>query len=92
MVITESMAHGAIPIKKDVGGINEHVLNNEHGIVICDTEQEKIVKSFTDSIVELIKNKQKIDFLSQNAYSYAHSNFQIKKFNDSYNKLLFKQN
>ncbi|MFH6994851.1 glycosyltransferase family 4 protein [Flavobacterium sp. FlaQc-48] len=92
MVIMESMAHGVIPITTNVGGITEHIVNGKNGIVVYDVEEQEIVKKITDSIVELINNKTQIQKISENASLYAHSNFQIKKFNDSYQKLLFKQN
>lgn len=37
----------------------------------------------------MISNKKMIDAA---AYLYAHSNFQIRKFNDSYIKILFEEN
>ncbi|WP_428231303.1 glycosyltransferase family 4 protein [Flavobacterium sp.] len=91
MVIMESMAYGVIPVTTNVGGISEHIINGENGIVIYDDDDdETIVKSFTNTILTLIDNKEKIKKISGNAYLYAHSNFQIKKFNDNYQKLLFK--
>ncbi|WP_419135325.1 glycosyltransferase family 4 protein [Flavobacterium sp. T12S277] len=91
MVIMEAMAHGVVPITTNVGGITEHIVNDENGIVIDDTDEQIIVEKFTASIAELIMNINYREKIAQNAYLYAHNNFQIQKFNDSYKKLLFRQ-
>lgn len=91
MVIMESMAQGVIPIATNVGGISEHIINNENGILINDGEEGKMASDFTNSIENLLLNKEQMAVLSKKGYDYAHSNFQIKKFNDSYKHILFKE-
>ena len=88
MVIMESMAHGVIPITTNVGGIGEHIINNENGILIDDNNEEEIVKKFTESIIVLIKDREKLERISKNAFLYAYSNFQISQFNAQYKRLL----
>jgi glycosyltransferase involved in cell wall biosynthesis len=90
MVIMESMALGVIPIATNVGGISEHILNNENGILINDEGEDKMVSDFINSIEHLLLDKEHMALMSKNAYDYAHSNFSIKKFNDSYRQLLSK--
>ncbi|TDE28044.1 glycosyltransferase [Flavobacterium ranwuense] len=91
MVIMEAMAKGVIPITTNVGGISEHIINNQNGILVSDGDKEKIVSDFINSIEKLLLSKEQMNVLSKNAYQYAHLNFQIKNFNDSYFKLLFKE-
>lgn len=90
MVIMESMAQGVITIATNVGGISEHIINNENGILINDGGEGKMVSDFTNSIEHLLLDKEQMALLSKKAYDYAHSNFSIKKFNDSYGQLLSK--
>ncbi|KDN53985.1 glycosyltransferase family 4 protein [Flavobacterium seoulense] len=91
MVIMESMAQGVIPIATDVGGLCEHIINNKNGVLINDGDEDIIVSDFVDSVGKLISDKEQMVVLSQNAYQYAHTNFQIEKFNDSYKQALFKK-
>jgi L-malate glycosyltransferase len=91
MVIMESMAQGVIPITTNVGGIREHIINNNNGVLINDGHEEQIVEDFVNVIENLMSDKVQMDMLSKNAYNYAHSNFQIQKFNDSYKQILFKK-
>jgi len=91
MVIMESMALGVIPIATNVGGISEHITNNENGILINDGGEGKMVSDFINSIENLLLDKEQMALLSKKAYDYAHSNFSIKKFNDSYGQLLSKE-
>lgn len=91
MVIMESMAQGVIPIATNVGGISEHIINNKNGVLINDSEEIQIVKEFVSVLENLLLDKEKRGILSQNAYEYARSNFQIRKFNASYKQILFKK-
>lgn len=92
MVIMESMIQGVIPISTDVGGIGEHIRNNENGILIKDTDDfNMLISNFTETIMMLIKNKEQLNKLSENAFSYANTNFGIQKFNDNYFNLLLNE-
>lgn len=87
MVIMESMLQGVVPISTDVGGISEHITNYENGVLITNTEGEKIISAFTNAIELLVKDKVKIQGLSQNAFNYSKNNFGINQFNENYKKL-----
>jgi glycosyltransferase involved in cell wall biosynthesis len=87
MVIMESMLQGVIAISTDVGGISEHITNNENGVLIRNATNEKIVLDIITVISQLVNNKAKMEKLSQNAFSYAQNNFGIDAFNESYKKL-----
>ena len=87
MVIMESMAHGVIPITTDVGGINEHIMNGENGILISDGNEEKIVFDFINAIELLIIDNKKMEIMSKNAFEYAQSHFSIEQFNINYRRL-----
>lgn len=87
MVIMESMIHGAIPVCTNVGGIHEHIINMENGILINDTNEEELIEAFTSKISYLIKNIDVAKKLSDNAFNYSVENFSIEKFSRSYQKL-----
>lgn len=87
MVIIESMIHGAIPICTDVGGIHEHITNMENGILIDDVNEEELIEAFIIELSYLIKNKDVIKKISNNAFNYSVENFSIDKFSQSYQKL-----
>ncbi len=91
MVIMEGMAQGVIPVATNVGGISEHIINNKNGVLIDDSDEHTVVSDFVNSIEELLRDNERMTMLSQNAYHYAHSNFQVQKFNDTYNQILFKK-
>ncbi|MHB1105162.1 MAG: glycosyltransferase [Lutibacter sp.] len=92
MVIMESMIHGVIPISTDVGSISEHIINNENGILIKDTgDFNMLISNFTETIMMLIKNKEQLNKLSENAFTYANINFGIQKFNYNYFNLLLNE-
>lgn len=87
MVIMEGMSFGVIPISTNVGGINEHIKNRKNGILIDDIEEPEIIESFCKAIIELHKNPEFLNKLTNESFLYAKENFGIEKFNESYNKL-----
>lgn len=88
MVLMESMPFGVVPICTNVGGIHEHILNGENGILIEDTDANKLIDAFTVSIENLIENKPALNLLAQKASHYATSHFDISSFNNAYKELL----
>lgn len=92
MVIIEAMANGVIPICTNVGGISEHIHNNQNGILIDDSEDEgEIVPQFIKEINILLKNESLISELSLNAYKYSREHFDIETFNKKYRKYLLNE-
>lgn len=88
MVIMEAMSNGVIPIVTNVGGISEHLTNGENGILIAEEIESKIIEAFSNSIIQLIEDANRRNNLAQNCFSYAHENFGIDKFNNSYRELV----
>ncbi len=43
MVMMEAMSYGVIPITTNVGGINEHIIHNENGLLINAKHEDEIV-------------------------------------------------
>ena len=87
MVMMEAMSHGVIPISTNVGGINEHIIHNENGLLINEKYEDEIVNSFCNQILNLIENSKDRDRISKSAFDYASKHFGIDKFNQSYKNL-----
>ena len=87
MVMMEAMSHGVIPISTNVGGINEHIIHNENGLLINEKYEDEIVNSFCNQILNFIKNSKDKDRISRSAFDYASKHFGIDKFNQSYKNL-----
>lgn len=87
MVMMEAMAHGVIPISTNVGGIKEHITNNENGLLIDEANEEEIVNLFCEHILNLVKNTEEKNRISKAAFEYASEHFGIDKFNQSYKKI-----
>lgn len=87
MVIMEAMANGVIPIATDVGGVSEHVVNQENGILISEQGDQQISNAIFEVLRKLLGNKTERERLSQNAYYYAQENFGIDRFQEDYKKI-----
>ena len=88
MVIMEAMIHGVVPITTNVGAISEHIVNYENGIIINDNQDEEIVfNDFMREIKFIIENKKIFEKISNNAFEYAKSKFNIISFNEKYDTL-----
>lgn len=88
MVITEAMFFGVIPVATNVGGINEHILNQQNGILIKNSDNaDLLISNFVFELDLLINDIPKFKTLSANAAEYARLNFGINKFNASYRNL-----
>jgi glycosyltransferase involved in cell wall biosynthesis len=87
MVMMEAMSHGVIPISTNVGGINEHIIHNENGLLINEKQEDEIVNSFCNQILNLTENSKDRDRISKSAFDYASKHFGIDKFNQSYKNL-----
>ncbi|MES2592728.1 MAG: glycosyltransferase [Bacteroidota bacterium] len=88
MVIMEAMMQGVVPISTNVGGISEHVKNNTNGILIDSIESDEIVKDIERAIEYFINNRDELKQMSVNAHNYAITNFNKKRFVESYQKIL----
>ncbi|WP_276382048.1 glycosyltransferase family 4 protein [Flavobacterium sp. H4147] len=88
MVIMEGMSHGVIPVSTNLEGIREHITSAFNGILIHETDENKMVVAFCESIEKLIDNSEERNLLSKQCFEYAQKHFGIEKFNTSYQKIL----
>jgi glycosyltransferase involved in cell wall biosynthesis len=88
LVIMEAMAHGAVPVSTDVGGISSHVSHGTNGLLIQAESEEEIVASLVAALTLLAEDRQMLNQLSINAYRYAREHFAPQKFCQAYRRLL----
>ena len=89
MVIMEAMSFGVVVISTNVGGINEHISNNENGILIENHDNVLLIKNdFINQINNLLQNKLLLEKLANNSISYSKQHFDIQEFNKNYQELL----
>jgi glycosyltransferase involved in cell wall biosynthesis len=88
MVIMEAMANGVVVITTDVGGIRDHIVDGENGILISSVAEGNIVNDFVEAIKVLNSDRNRLNELSVNAYNYAKMNFGKENFMRSYRDLL----
>ena len=88
MVVMEAMAHGAVPISTDVGGISSHVKHNFNGLLIPPRSEEEVVDSLVASLTRLAEDPLLLKQLSINAYEYAREHFAPQKFRLAYRRLI----
>ena len=89
--LMESMIFGTIPIATNVGGISQHINHMKNGLLISSEHKASIVERFVENISYLIENEQHLKIISTNANNYALDNFNIDKFNTSYQVLFRKK-
>ncbi|WP_264548105.1 glycosyltransferase family 4 protein [Flavobacterium sp. N2820] len=91
VVVMEAMANGVVPIVTNVGGLKEHITNEVNGILIEDKKNEiALIEKFSDIISKLYNDTMELEKLSENAFTYAHSHFDIETFKTKYKNLLLK--
>jgi glycosyltransferase involved in cell wall biosynthesis len=89
LVIMEGMAHGVVPISTDVGGISNHIVDHQTGILITTKNPADIVNSLVEIISELHFNRDKLKNMSVAAFEYAKTAFDSREFSASYQKLFY---
>jgi glycosyltransferase involved in cell wall biosynthesis len=88
LVIMEAMANQVVVITTNVGGIAEHIKNNETGILINTNSEDNLVDDFVNNIIDLSHDRDKLSRLSKNAYAYAKANFSRSQFINAYRKIV----
>ncbi len=91
LVIMEAMAHGAVPISTDVGGISHHVKHGANGILIESGEEEKIVETLVKAIEQFILDRMLLAEMSHRAYEYARQHFARSGFCAAYRRILLEE-
>lgn len=88
MVIMEAMAHGAVTVSTNVGGIPDHVKHGVNGLLITASDEAEIVSTLVGYIAQLCEDRSSLKKMSHNAFDYARANFTLSKFCFAYRRLL----
>lgn len=89
MLIMEAMAHGALVVSTNVGGIPEHIHHGENGLLIEDSTEEEIIKNGVLILTELCTNREKLKRLAEASRSYAEKHFSEESFCNAYHQAFF---
>jgi len=73
--LIEAQAVGVAVLSTDVGGVRDVVKHGETGVILPPFEVENYAHALTD----LIENKEKREFMSQNGWNYVHQQFHYKR-------------
>ncbi len=87
LVVMEAMAYGVVPICTDVGGIKDHIQNDENGFIVENSNEEKIITDFVEKIELLILQSDKLKSMSEASYTYAKEHFSMERFKREYLEL-----
>lgn len=90
MVIMEGMAYGVIPISTDVGGIKDHLFNDETGFCIPNISEKLIIEEIVLCIKDLSVDRDKLHRIQMNAHNYAKNHFSIETFREKYRDTIIK--
>lgn len=88
LAIMEMMARGKIIISTAVDSIPDYIAHEQNGLLITETEEEKIIESAIRSIDLLLSNRELRSKLEKNSYEYAQKHFSGEIFCSSYRQLL----
>jgi glycosyltransferase involved in cell wall biosynthesis len=88
LVIMEAMAHGAVPVCTEVGGIPTHIRDGVNGMLLGNGEEDDLVARLVAAIKLLSDDRMLRENLSQAAFDYARTTFASGGFCDRYRKLL----
>lgn len=86
MVIMEAMAHGLVSVSTPVGDIPLHV-TRDRGVLLDNASEEAVVESACNALLNMLKEKDKLQLMGINAYQYAKENFSAERFRADYLKL-----
>ncbi len=87
MAIMEGMMCGAVPVSTDVGGIPYHITPAENGLLIENSAVD-MLGDFVRQLSNIYTNRTKFNQLSENAFEYAHKQFNSATFIQKYRELL----
>lgn len=88
LIIMEAMSRGVVPVTTAVDGIVDHITNGYNGLLVDETEENKIVAEGVKQIEQLCNNRVLLKTISQNAIDYAYENFNAEAFEKKYRDIV----
>jgi L-malate glycosyltransferase len=84
LTIMESMCNGLINVSTAVGGIPEHIIDHQNGILIGALNEKEIKNQLMESLKELLNDMDLCYSISGNSVKYARDNFSFEVFKQKY--------
>lgn len=88
LVVMEAMAFGVIPLCTAVGGIPDHLIDGDNGLLIRETEEEGIVLEAVSRLESLLGSAVLRERLMSGARRHAEMRFSGERFIRQYRQLL----
>ncbi|MFI5186098.1 MAG: glycosyltransferase family 4 protein [Chitinophagales bacterium] len=88
IVIMDMMARGKVVVSTAVDGIPDYITHKENGLLITETEEEKIIQQGIELLELLIKNPDLKKKIGLKSYDYAREHFSGEHFCNLYRKIL----
>jgi glycosyltransferase involved in cell wall biosynthesis len=88
IVVMDMMARGKIVISTAVDGIPDYITHKENGLLITETEEEKIIRQGIELLKLLINDHDLRNQMGAKSYQYAIKHFSGETFCQSYRKIL----
>jgi glycosyltransferase involved in cell wall biosynthesis len=88
IVVMDMMARGKIVISTAVDGIPDYITHKENGLLITETEEEKIIRQGIELLKLLINDRDLRGQIGVKSYQYAIKHFSGETFCQSYRKIL----
>ena len=88
IVVMDMMARGKIVISTAVDGIPDYITHKENGLLITETEEEKIVRQGIELLKLLINDHDLRSQIGIKSYQYAIKHFSGETFCQSYREIL----
>ena len=88
IVVMDMMARGKIVISTAVDGIPDYITHKENGLLITETEEEKIIRQGIELLTLLINDHDLRSQIGVKSYQYAIKHFSGETFCQSYREIL----
>lgn len=91
LVLAEGMAHGAVPVSTDVGGISYHVHDEKNGFLVENNDNEtSIVEDIAARLQYLVNHSDVLPQLGKAAQTEAYASFDPEIFDRKWRELLIR--
>jgi L-malate glycosyltransferase len=87
IVVMEMMARGKIVLSTAVSGIPDYITHKENGLLIFETNEDKIIDTAVKLLIEVTENNILRKKIEKNAYEFASQKFDADLFDNTYRKL-----
>lgn len=88
LVVMDMMARGKVVISTAVDGIPDYISHNENGLLIAESDEQKIIEAAITLLESLIKDPEKRKAIGRNSYSYAVKHFSGETFCNTYRSFI----